>query len=357
VPVQFSIITNPGGVGLGSTGATAPVTVTTDSQGLASVSVFSGTIPGPVKVRAALVSDATVFAETQNLSVSSGPPSQRFMSLSVSTFNIEGWDVDGTPTTLTARVADRQGNPVDDGTVINFTTEGGQVASSCATQKVNGISQCSVNFISQNPRLDPNGRFSVLAFAAGTKDYDDVNGNNIYDAGDVLHDIGEAYRDDNEDGAFEPGEFVVPRGGSNSCAGSGEPFPARANTCDGQLATTVRQQAVIMFSSSNPAPLNIVKFDDNQLSFTMGSADHPNLPMPAGTTVSAEVSGGSCAVDKIFGTTVPNVNPTTDPNANLQTAHLITFKNCTTGNTVAVQIGTPGGVTLPKQTIITYTFP
>jgi hypothetical protein len=353
VPVQFAIVTNPGGVGLGSTGSTAPVTVTTDSQGTASVSVFSGTIPGPVKVRASLVADATVFAETQNLSVSSGPPSQRYMSLSVQTYNIEGDDRDGSSTTLTVHLADRQGNPVDDGTVVNFTAEGGQVASSCATQKVNGIAQCSVTFISQNPRQDPNGRYSVLAFASGTKDYDDVNGNNIYDAGvDTLHDIGEAYRDDNENGVYAAGEFVVPRGGSLACTGSGEPFPARANTCDNQLATTVRQQAVILFSSSTPT-VTVNSFDAGAIDFLLGSATHPNLPMPAGTTVAADVSGGSCAVDKVFSPTVLNVVPGTDPTESLVTRHLVTFKNCGSGNRLVLKITTPSG----KETDISYTFP
>jgi hypothetical protein len=365
VPVQFAIVTNPGGVGLGSTGSTAPVTVTTDSQGLASVSVFSGTIPGPVKVRASLVANSTVYAETQDLSVSSGPPSQRYMSLSAQTYNIEGDNLDGTPTTLTVRLADRQGNPVDDGTVVNFTAEGGQVASSCATQKVNGIAQCSVTFVSQNPRLDPNGRYSVLAFASGTKDYDDVNGNNIYDAGtDTLHDIGEAYRDDNEDGTYAAGEFVIPRGGSMACAGSGEPFPARANTCDNQLATTVRQQAVILFSSSGAAPLAssctspatlpcVKQFTDAVLDFYLGSAGNPKLPMPSGTTVAADVSGGSCAVDKVFNPTVPNVVPGTDPNETLITEHIITFKNCGTGDVAVVKVTAPGGTI----TNIPFTFP
>jgi uncharacterized membrane protein len=152
VNVAFSIQENPGGVGLNASGATSNVTATTDQSGQASVSVFSGTIPGPVKVRAALVSAPSVFAESQNLTIASGPPSQRFMSLSVSSFNIEGWNVDGTPTRLTVRIADRQGNAVADGTVVNFTAEGGQVANSCATATVNKISSCSVDFVTQNPR-------------------------------------------------------------------------------------------------------------------------------------------------------------------------------------------------------------
>ena len=41
---------------------------------------------------------------------------------------------------------------LDHAKVVNFTAEGGQVAGSCATALVNNLSQCSVNFQSQNPR-------------------------------------------------------------------------------------------------------------------------------------------------------------------------------------------------------------
>lgn len=350
VPVQFSIVTNPGGVGLNSTGQTAPVSTTTNSQGLATVSVFSGSIPGPVKVRATLESDASVFAETNNLTVASGPPSQRFISVSVGTYNIEGMDFDGKPTTITARLADRQGNPVEDGTVVNFTAEGGQVASSCATAKVNGISQCSVTFESQNPR-PANGRVSVLAYASGTKDYADNNANNRYDSGDTLVNIGDAYRDDNENAAFDTGEFRIPRGGASSCAGAGEPFPAVANTCDTLLATTVRQQTVILFSSTTPRIVPITT-SASLLDFFLGSggAGNTNLPMPSGTTIAAETSDQtasnslSCSVEKIFGSTVPNIPPGTDPNANLNTRHQITLAGCATGDIVVIKITPPSGL-------------
>ncbi len=344
--VVFSLQTNPGGVGLNTAGSTANVTGTTNSQGEASVSVFSGTIPGPVKVRAALFSNPTIFSESQNFTVSSGPPSQRFMSLSVQTFNIEGWNVDGTSTRLTARIADRQGNPVEDGTVVNFTAEGGQVASSCATAKVNGISSCSVDFISQNPR--PTGaRASVLAFTNGTKDYVDVNGNNRYDSGDTLTDIGDPYRDDNENAAFDTGEFVITRGGTSTCAGAGGAFPARANTCDNLLATTVRQQTVIMFSSSTPV-LAAESVTTGLITFTLQSADNTLLPMPAGTLVAATATdttgGASCTVDTISPSTVPNVSPGTDPTASRATTHSIILKDCAAGDIVSINITAPSGL-------------
>lgn len=347
--VTFSLVVNPGGVGLGSTGSTTPVNATTDANGEASVSVFSGTIPGPVRVRAELAGDATIFAESQNLTVASGPPSQRFMSLSVSTFNIEGMDRDGTPTTLTVRLADRQGNAVEDGTVVNFTSEGGQVASSCATRRVNGISSCSVTFESQASR-PANGRVSVLAFTSGTKDYVDANGNNRYDDGtDRLVPIGDAYRDDNEDAQFNSGEFLVPRGGTELCGSTGAPYPSRQDTCDSLLATTVRQQTTIMFSSST-ANIKRVTSTRGSISFNLTSDFNPLLPMPAGTKVVAapkdntEGNGLSCGVNRVLGSTVVNVTPGTDPSADRSTRHSIELEDCDANDQVFLTVTSPSGL-------------
>jgi hypothetical protein len=346
--VRASIAVNPGGVGLNAAGNTSPITATTDSSGQVEFAVFAGTIPGPVKLRVELVSNTLVYAETQNLTVASGPPSQRFMSLAVGTFNIEGWAFDGANTNLTVRIADRQGNPVQDGTVINFTAEGGQVQQSCATAIVNGVSQCTVNFESQNPR-PAGGRASILAYVAGTKDYVDNNLNNRFDiGGDTLIDIGDAFRDDNEDALFEAGEFVVPRGGALACPSVGAPFPSRANTCDGQLGTTVRQQTVILFSSSEPL-LTTTTVGVGGVSFLLGSADNPLLPMPAGTTISASAFDSNtqddlaCSVDRVLGTPVVNRLPGTNPNANLQTFHSVLLKDCVIGDSVNIAIRSPRG--------------
>jgi len=362
VTVTFSLQVNPGGVGLNSYGSTADVVVTSDSSGIASVVVFSGTIPGPLRVRAALTATPTVFNESQNLSVSSGPPSQRFMSLSVQTSNIEGWVYDGTPTVLTVRLADRQGNPVQDGTVVNFTAEGGQVASSCATAQTNGISLCSVNFISQNPR--PNdGRVSVLAFTNGTKDYVDVNGNNKYDAGiDTLITMGDAYRDDNENSQYDLGEFLIPRGGALSCPSAGWDAreqgtiavtgPSRINTCDTLLATTVRQQVVMQLSSSAPffsstAPTYPVMVQSlDSIVLKLASQDNHLLSMPAGTTVTATYSGSSaCSVISVSGTPIVNVSPrSSNPAEDLATFSTVFLNKCSTGDTIFITVTAPLGL-------------
>jgi hypothetical protein len=353
VPVQFSIVTNPGGVGLGAAGATVPVSATTDTTGQAAVSVFSGSIPGPVKVKGFLTSDPSVFAESQNLTVASGPPSQRFMSLSVEAFNIEGWVLDGTSTQVTARLADRQGNAVVDGTVVNFTAEGGQVASNCATTRINGISQCSVTFITQNPR-PPGGRASVLAYTEGTKDYIDVNGNNRYDVGtDTLVPIGDAFRDDDENNAYDSvtGEFLLPRGGSSICSGSGEPFPSRANTCDASLQTTVRQQAVILFASTNPFLELTTAVSTGGFSFRLRSNDNRLLPLPAGTIVSASATdantldGLACAVSRGPASPIPNVAPGIFPAGDLATSNSVSLKDCSPGDSVSIDVTVPSGLT------------
>ncbi len=344
VSVTFSIATNPGGVGIGSIGSTTPVNVVSDASGDVSINVFSGPIPGPVKLRAALFSNTGIFSESQNLSVASGPASQRFMDLSVSTFNIEGWSRSGSSTQLTVRVADRQGNAVENGTVVNFTAEGGQVASSCATTRSNGISSCSVDFISQNPR-PAGGRVSVLAYLEGDKDYIDNDNSNSYTVGDTLIEMGDAYRDDNEDGSFTAAnnEFVFPRGGVLTCAGAGGAVPARANTCDGKLRTTVRAHTKILFSSSQPF-IDIVSLDSFGIEVKIRSLNNTLLPMPAGTTISAEASGGNCSVEKQFGSPVVNVIPGNDPNEDLATNFSATLKTCASGHTIFINVTSPAGL-------------
>lgn len=347
VDVNISLTINPGGVGLGASGSTLPTTVITDVGGVATINVFSGTIPGPVEVKASLVGSPSVFTTSKNLTVASGPPSQNAFSLSVSVFNIEGWGIDGSSTSLTVRVADRQGNPVPDGTVINFTTEGGQVAPSCATARVGGVAQCTVPFISQNPR-PVGGRVSVLAFAEGLKQFTDANGNNAYDPGtDAILDQGDAYRDDNENGSYDVGEFVIPKGGNVSCAGAGGTFPSRTNTCTGSsLATTVRQQAVILFSSSR-ALVSLVKAPTNSAvtSFTvkLNSFDNPLLPMPSGTSVTATAQASTCTVGSNTQPVVPNVPPQPgSPGEDLGTTTSIGLTGCS-GTVVTVRVTSPNG--------------
>ena len=369
IPVQVSLQQNPGGVGLNTVGSAADIAPVSDSSGIITFTVFAGGNPGPVQVKASLPDTPAVYAYSLNLAVQSGPPSQNHFSVSVSTFNVEGGNWDGTTTTLTARVADRQGNAAPAGTVVNFTSSGGQIGGSCVVALVNGIASCSTTFSSQNPRAS-NGRVAVLAFAEGLKQFLDVNGNNVFDAGDTLMDMGDAYRDDDESGTFDAGEFVVSRGGTGTCAGTGGSVPSRANTCDSTTAaTTVRQQVMLIMSGSTShhtdqsVTRSAVSFrlnDDNGYSGN-GTLQNPVYvnPMPFGTTVTATAvdntpgNSSACTVLSTVPGVVGNISPSHDRTDQLGTFHTISLNGCGQGDQVQVMATTPSG----NSTFWTYTLP
>ena len=175
----------------------------TNTDGTVSVQINSGTVPTPVRVRARSLYPAlaSVPLETfsDTLSISTGLPLQRSFSLSVDKANIDGGNFDGEIAKLTIRLADQFSNPVPDGTVVNFIASGGAVCTadngSCKT--VNGA--CSCDFVSQARRPYDN-RVVVTAYAVGLEDFDDRNGDNIYNLGEPFVDLGDAFVDANKDG-------------------------------------------------------------------------------------------------------------------------------------------------------------
>ena len=364
MPVQVSLQQNPGGVGLNTVGSAVDITPVSDSNGVITFTVFAGGVPGPVQVKAFLPAAPTVYAYSSNLTVQSGPPSQNHFSVSVSTFNVEGRNWDGTTTTLTARVADRQGNAVPAGTVVNFTSSGGQIGGSCAVTLTDGISSCTTTFSSQNPRPS-NGRVAVLAYTEGLKQYIDVNGNNVFDAGvDTLIDMGDAYRDDDESGTFDAvlGEFVLPRGGTGTCAGTGRSIPSRANTCDSTTAATTVRQQVMLIMSGSAANFSSEVVTGSSITFQLNdnngfSGDGSILvpvyvnPMPYGTTVvstaidNTPADATTCSIVSTRPSVVPNIGPTFTKTDQLGTSHTISLRGCGPGDQVVVTVTTPRGNT------------
>ena len=345
LPVKLTLVANPGGVTFGTSGNTAPVTVNSDSSGLVTVTVFSGGTPGPVTIQAEWVSNSAINTTSNNFTIASGPPQQRRFSLSVAKFNIEAAEIDGVTTTLTAQVADANGNAVPAGTVVQFVAASGQITSSCTTTvNTNGFSTCSVTFMSQNPRPS-NGRVAVLAYVEGIKNYTDNNSNNQFDAGiDTVTDQGDAYRDDNEDGAYTTGEFVVTRGGSTVCAGAGGAAPSRANTCTGTstVATTVRAQTIILYSSNvaTASAVTVTPFSTTaaqSFTFRLNGTLTPLLPMPAATSVTVTSLKAGCSVGTLIPSSVPIVSPGSDPLANIGSQHSVVLTGtAATGSSPAV---------------------
>ncbi|MFZ6842898.1 hypothetical protein [Undibacterium sp. RuTC16W] len=174
VNVSFSATTTTGGL------TVLPASATTDSNGNVSTTVSSGTIPTPVKVIASATRNGnTISGLSDFLTISTGLPIQKSMSLSVDKLNIEGWDYDGEIAKVTVLLADQYGNPVSDNTTINFVAEGGAIGSSGqgACNTTNG--GCTVNFRSQAFR-PLNGRVTILAYTQGIEDFIDSNGDGQY---------------------------------------------------------------------------------------------------------------------------------------------------------------------------------
>lgn len=368
--VQLSLKTVNGGIPkatLGTVGNVSPVIVTTDSEGKVSVPVFSGTVPTNVVVNAALVSNPVVQTDSSLLVIASGRPAQSRMSLSVGKFAIRGYNFDGEETTVTMSLADRQGNPVPDGTVVNFVTEGGvMIPPTCTTGGVAGNSQCTVKVRTQNPR-PANGLVSILAYSAGEEDFVDANFNNVYDCTESFTDLGTAYRDDTQTAdsgirAFVTGEFSVPRSASPSdCKVGSIPSPSVGDGVWG--AADVRQQALIVFSTDdvNFADPKFVSSVDGSWGTSITTRldvsiqDLKGNSVPTGSTLKAEVSDNTKFAPSV--TIPPATTPTIGvcsltgqshtavPNSLVPLAFSVFLKECVSGDQVKVTVDTPAGST------------
>jgi hypothetical protein len=227
-----------------------PITVASDSQGKVVVNLYPGALPGPVEIKATLKSNTNIFALSKDVSVATGRATQNGVSISLSK-NVLANSVDGDTTNITARLVDRVGNPVPDGTVVSFISEGGRVTPSCRTN----IGICTVEFSTQNPRPVDN-RVSVIAYVEGDKDYIDKDGDNQFSAGDIFtHNIGDFFRDNNENNKYdsEAGEFVYRRGATGTvCAPSSDSQPNISDTCNDKLPAILRQQFILGLASDSP---------------------------------------------------------------------------------------------------------
>lgn len=199
-------------------GGTTAVTKRTDSIGQVLVRVNAGTVPTPVRIKATLVGN-TISTVSSSLAVAVGLPSQLNFSLSQQTLNIEGYNLDGVRNTYTIIASDRLGNPVPEGTAINFVTESGQIEAIRMTALSNGLSSAVAQFQSASPR-PVDGRMTVLAYALGEESFLDTDGNNVYTSGEDYQDLGDAFIDRLFNGTYDSAEdqFIsLTVGGADTC--------------------------------------------------------------------------------------------------------------------------------------------
>jgi hypothetical protein len=330
-------------------------TIKSDSNGKVIVNLYPGDKPGPVEIRATLVSDINISAISKDVSVSIGRLTQDGLSLSVSKNSLQNV-IDGDAATITARMVDRTRNPVPDGTVISFVSEGGKVEPNCST--VQGV--CSVILTTQEPRPLDN-RVTVLAYVEGDKTFTDLDGDNLYTKGvdTILSNIGSFFRDDNENNQYNKdygiGEFLYNRavlGNKATCAPSTIRQPNIADTCDDNLDTVIRQQLLFAFAE-NTATFTNINASGGLLSFRLYGNTMQSVPMPTGSTVSVTAEDNtktndlSCSAELVQGSSpVASVfdlmAPTTFKNST-QAFYGYRLKECAVGDTFKVSVAAPDG--------------
>ena len=146
--VNFTLNTDNGGATIAS-----PVSATSNSDGLVTVTIASGISPASIVVTAKSQTVASVTSQSDTLIVSNSVPVVGGFEIVAAKYNLDGRKT-GDSTTITAFVRDEFGNPVPDGVAVSFQTDYGVIALStlggCAT--VNGT--CTVQFRVQDPRGD-----------------------------------------------------------------------------------------------------------------------------------------------------------------------------------------------------------
>lgn len=363
--LRLSLSNSATGVSLETVGNTAAVDLTTDSLGLVSAKVFSGTVPTSVNIKATLldVNNAvtSIFSNSNLLTVASGRATQSSLSLAATKLSIEALNLDGETTVLTLSMADRQGNPVPPGTQVNFVSESGvllppvcfvpPVTPATASSPAIPTSSCTVSLRAQGTR-PLNGRVSILAYVAGEEDFTDVNGNNVYDAGEQFDDLGRAYRDDNLKGVrdttrqgltvnitnnqYDTGEFQQPRVGTDACV------PGVGCKGDGLWgAADVRRQATIVFATSTARiQESLLSTGGIKVTITDGNTSNNNS-MPTGSVVSAATIDLTKDNNKVC--SIAGENSVTILNSLEATITDFGFKDCDPGDAVTIKVTTPRG--------------
>jgi len=408
--VTFDLSTTTGGIAL-TPAPTPPATLPTavsDANGLVTITVNAGTVSTAVRVTAATTeatTGAVLQTQSSGLTITTGVPDQDSFSLAATKLQIEGWDLDGETTVLTARLSDHFNNPAPDGSAVNFTTEGGQVVGSCFT--ANGA--CSATLTSSQPRPS-NGRVTVLAYAVGEESFVDLNANGVadmvpgaafgptelIDTNGSSSDMPEAWLDADENGIYDSATEPYVDFNNNGAYGAADGLfngvlcsaLSSTGTCSTTKTINVRRSIVIAFSSSAPAALQLYQWNgaayipvtsitlpacdtmpaDNTMPlqyYAIRVVDQNGNAMPVGTTISLTTDNGTLSTASW---TVPNIEgcnsafsgcPASVGSADFQfydfrmksdatyAAATTTCTNSKTSGTLSVRVTSPNGLITP----------
>jgi hypothetical protein len=323
----------------------------TNSQGLITTQVSSGTVPSVVRVTAQASMDlngetTTVQTQSSELSVNTGLPEQSSITIAASVLNPEASTV-GEASVISVWLADSFNNTVPDGTTVNFTTEGGTIEPSCNTLAGN----CSVTWTSTEPYLIDH-RSTILATTSGHETFFDTNGNNIFDNedGNAINnvnvnsgfgrqtplssgfvDMSEAWRDDNEDNIKDPEETKFFDNNNDGLFNDEDGFfngpQCTGLKCDENAKKATLRKALVLIMSSSFLPNYVLSDIDQSTTYADNDGSNTALPdisdgsslalrfsfadsamqtLPLGTTITVSLEGGD-----LQGTTSVEIGNTT----------------------------------------------
>ncbi len=233
--VDFVMSGPGGGEYIGDIDATPTEHSVSTVDGVAAVSLHSGTVTGPVTITAT-VNGTTMSSTSTQVSIGGGVPNDDHLTISTSRWNLEGLGWAGIEAEIFIHMADRFGNyNLLEGTSVSFYAESGAIDTSGLTD-VNGYT--SVIFRTQAPvpgdvapeawetalqsqvladygiltTAHPrDGWATIMASTRGEEGFDDSDGNGVYDSGENFRDTPqEAFIDVNDNGAWDDGTGVDP---------------------------------------------------------------------------------------------------------------------------------------------------
>lgn len=239
--VNFTL-NGPSGATL--TGGSITASGSTNAQGEVTTTLTAGSVAGPCRIVATTTVPGppvvTLTASSGAISIGGGVPSDRFFSVAVSKFNLDGFGCNNLQSTISAYLADRFGNyNILQGTSVSFFTDSGAIDTSNITDAT-GITT-SV-FRTQSPMPadvtpivgEPNytfgghtynprdGWLTILVSTTGEEYFQDDNGNGVYDLGEPFTDLAEPFIDSNDNGTRDTGElfFDWPAGVTGNTIGT-----------------------------------------------------------------------------------------------------------------------------------------
>ncbi len=145
--VDFLITNGPGGGENIAGQEYGPVTARTDSDGIATVRVWSGTISGTVRLYA---SAGTVLSNTTLIAIYAGPP--YYIAVGPDLCNMDGWNTVNREQNIDAVVSDLYHNPVQDRVAVYFTVDEGVIGAYDITAESTGVA--GTVFRTGEPQID-----------------------------------------------------------------------------------------------------------------------------------------------------------------------------------------------------------